>query len=163
MKEIKEKNLEPVQEAVAQPTDKEIIDLLSQKVIQQDATIKEQAKAVEELTAAKEDLCVECKVLKEELDITRREIEEYNSKQACDIPVCECRCDTDGRDKPWEKKRKLMFEATQDEISWYEARITLLKHELMECPDREYLIKAEIKDAKDKVKKLKRIMKAVVK
>jgi predicted nucleic acid-binding Zn-ribbon protein len=158
MKEIKEKNLEPVQEAVAQPTDKEIIDLLSQKVIQQDATIKEQAKAVEELTAAKEDLCVECKVLKEELDTARRELEEYTS-----IKACECRCDTDGRDKPWEKKRKLMFEAVQDEISWYEAHITLLKHDLIECPDRKHLIKAEIKDAKNKVKKLKRIMKAVVK
>ena len=158
MKEIKEKNLEPVQEAVAQPTDKEIIDLLSQKVIQQDATIKEQAKAVEELTAAKEDLCVECDVLKKELDATRKELEEYTS-----IKACECRCDTDGRDKPWEKKRKLMFEAIQDEIDWYEGRIVLLKHELMECPDREYLIKAEIKDAKNKVKKLKRIMKAVVK
>jgi hypothetical protein len=39
MKEIKEKNLEPVQEAVAQPSDKEITDLLSQKLIQQDLNL----------------------------------------------------------------------------------------------------------------------------
>lgn len=162
MKEIKKEiKQEPATEVVVnnQPSEKEMVDILSQTVIQQDVKLKEQAKAIEELTAAKEDLCVECKVLKEELDIARKEIEKYHSTQAC-----ECKCDdTEGLNMPWEKKRKLMYEAVNNEISYYKRCVNELKHELIECPHRKPILKAEIKDAEAKIKKLQAIKKAVVK
>jgi chromosome segregation ATPase len=161
--DLPEVNQEPQR---IQPSNEEVIDLLSRKVIQQEAEIKElkqlNSKMDEELTEAKIKIKNKIEVnrgLRDELDRVLKKLDELQTPCKCEGEINPYQ----GYYTPWENKVKELYEHLLGERYFYEEEIRQLKHKLIEVPRNKAIIKKEIKFNKAHLKTIKAIMRKVVK
>ena len=162
--DLPEVNQEPQR---IQPSNEEVIDLLSRKVIQQEAEIKElkrlNSKVDEELTVAKIEIknrIEENTMLKEDFERVLKKLDELQKPCACGEAGIN---PYQGYYTPWESKVKELYEHLLGERNFYEEEIKQLKHKLIEMPNKKAIVKKEIKFNKAHLKTIKAIMRKVVK
>lgn len=170
MKEIKntnaiEKLQEPIkeQEVSAQPSNEEVIELLSRKVIEQNKHIEDLKLTLDRATQENSELKDELnktieqrELLKENLERLEREREELKCSEAT------APCAHHGFYAPWSEKIREGYEALEGEKRFYTEQINGFRHACIEHPKKKPLFKREIKVCKASLRKIKKLMKVLV-
>lgn len=140
MKEKFEQLQMDLPEVNSEPTQEELIKLLTQTIIQQNEEIKN---------------------LKEELQNAKRFIAE--AKEELSKPIDAENNSDQGYYTPWEKKVEGLYEHLSGEQRFYKEKINQIKHRLIETPSKKAMIKKELKFNKAHLKTIKAIMRRVIK
>ena len=186
MKELNKTSVDVKEESnemqVSEPSQNQIIDGLAQQVIALDrekVQLKNKVAALEnklaeaELTATKlkeavDKKCCECTELKDTLTaykedneklVSMLEVEEVNEVERKDYLATK----EEGYYMSWDKKVAGLYAHLEGEKTFYENQIKLLKHELIECPQKEDILNKKLKYNTQYLNHVKRIIKAVLK
>ena len=181
MKELNKTSVDVKEESnemqVSEPSQNQIIDGLAQQVIALDrekVQLKNKVAALEnklgeaenykeELTKANEKLHEDNKHLdeiNEELVSMLKAEEDKKENVACkDYPSIK----EEGYYMSWDKKVAGLYAHLEGEKTFYENQIKLLKHELIECPQKEAILNKKLKNNTQYLNHVNRIIKAVLK
>lgn len=159
MKELNKTSVDVKEESIemptAEPNQNQIIDGLAQQVIALD---KENVKLKATIITLEERL----DAIKKENERLMRSLED-NKKEVTE----ECKCCMPAKEEEyyisWEKKVAKLHSQLESEKTFYESQIKLLKHELIECPQREAILNKKIEYNTQHLKHVNRIIKAVLK
>lgn len=91
------------------------------------------------------------------------EAEEDDDLNPEDYKACEMPIKDEGYSKSWDKKVVELHSHLEGEKTYYESQIKLLKHELIEFPQRKAIIEKKLKCNTQHLKHVNRIIKAVLK
>lgn len=151
MKELNKTSVDVKEESIemptAEPNQKQIIDGLAQQIIILD---KENVR-LKAAVATLEDKLAAAEKQNEELTKTKEKSQGENNHKE------------EGYYISWEKKVAKLHSQLENEKTFYESQIKLLKHELIECPQREAILNKKIEYNTQHLKHVNRIIKAVLK
>lgn len=166
MKEIKntnaiEKLQEPIkeQEVSAQPSNEEVIELLSHKVIEQNKHIEDLKLTLDRATQENSELRDELNKTIEQREILKERLEREELK-CSDVTAP---CAHQGFYAPWSEKIREGYEALEGEKRFYTEQINGFRHACIEHPKKKPLFKREIRVCKANLRKIKKLMKVLVK
>lgn len=119
---------------IKQPTQEELMMALANG-------IKERDKEIEELREINKNL--------------RATIDELQSEPKP--------CEYQGMNKPWEDKVMEIYEHLKGEENYYVEKIKMLKHNIIECPNKKEGLEKKIKFNTAHLKKIRRLLKECIK
>lgn len=72
-------------------------------------------------------------------------------------------CEYEGMNKPWEDKVMELYEHLKGEEGYYVEKIKILKHNIIECPNKKETLEKKIKFNTAHLKKIRRLLKECIK
>lgn len=163
-----EKLQEPIkeQEVSAQPSNEEVIELLSRKVIEQNNHIEDLKLTLDRATQENSELRDELNKTIEQREILKERLERLEREREREEHKCSevtAPCAHHGFYAPWGEKIREGYEALEGEKRFYTEQINGFRHACIEHPKKKPLFKREIRVCKASLRKIKKLMRVLVK